>query len=79
MDIAWFQSRYDKPGPGGTGADYLNCPMNRDEYDAFIDALLAADTTRLQGLGARHALLRRLPADRGDGERAAARPSATAR
>jgi methylenetetrahydrofolate--tRNA-(uracil-5-)-methyltransferase len=45
MDIAWFQSRYDKPGPGGTGADYLNCPMSRDEYYAFIDALLAGDKT----------------------------------
>jgi methylenetetrahydrofolate--tRNA-(uracil-5-)-methyltransferase len=44
MDIAWFQSRYDKPGPGGTGADYLNCPMDRDQYEVFIDALLAADT-----------------------------------
>ena len=30
MDIAWFQSRYDKAGPGGTGADYINCPMTRD-------------------------------------------------
>ncbi len=27
MEIAWFQSRYDKAGPGGTGADYINCPM----------------------------------------------------
>ncbi|WP_420392613.1 methylenetetrahydrofolate--tRNA-(uracil(54)-C(5))-methyltransferase (FADH(2)-oxidizing) TrmFO [Acuticoccus sp.] len=43
MDVAWFQSRYDKPGPGGTGADYLNCPMDRDQYGAFLDALLAAD------------------------------------
>ncbi|MBJ3775233.1 methylenetetrahydrofolate--tRNA-(uracil(54)-C(5))-methyltransferase (FADH(2)-oxidizing) TrmFO [Acuticoccus mangrovi] len=43
MDVAWFQSRYDKPGPGGTGADYLNCPMDRDTYEAFIDALLSAD------------------------------------
>ena len=43
MEIAWFQSRYDKPGPGGTGADYLNCPMTREEYEAFVDALLAAD------------------------------------
>ena len=42
--IAWFQSRYDKAGPGGTGADYLNCPLDRDQYDAFLDALLAADT-----------------------------------
>jgi methylenetetrahydrofolate--tRNA-(uracil-5-)-methyltransferase len=43
--VAWMQSRYDKPGPGGTGADYLNCPMSRDEYDAFIDALLAGEKT----------------------------------
>jgi methylenetetrahydrofolate--tRNA-(uracil-5-)-methyltransferase len=41
--IVWAQSRYDKPGPAGTGADYLNCPMTEAEYEAFIDALLAAD------------------------------------
>ena len=29
FDIAWFQSRYDKAGPGGTGADYINCPMDK--------------------------------------------------
>ena len=29
MDIAWFQSRYDKAGPGGTGADYINCPIDK--------------------------------------------------
>jgi len=45
LDIAWKQSRYDKAGPGGTGADYLNCPMNRDEYEAFVDELLAGDKT----------------------------------
>ncbi len=45
MDVAWFQSRYDKAGPGGTGADYLNCPMNRDQYEAFVDALIAGDKT----------------------------------
>src|SRR5664280_946388 len=38
---AWFQSRYDKAGPGGSGADYINCPLTREQYDAFIDALLA--------------------------------------
>ncbi len=43
MDIVWAQSRYDKVGPGGRrGADYLNCPMDEEQYDAFIDALLAA-------------------------------------
>jgi methylenetetrahydrofolate--tRNA-(uracil-5-)-methyltransferase len=45
--ITWRQSRYDKPGPGGTGADYINCPMSRSEYDAFIDALLAAEKAPL--------------------------------
>src|SRR3954452_15741425 len=42
---AWFQSRYDKAGPGGSGADYLNCPLTRDQYDAFVDALLAGEKT----------------------------------
>src|ERR1700728_2980864 len=42
MEIAWRQSRYDKSGPGGTGADYLNCPMSREQYETFVDALLAA-------------------------------------
>jgi methylenetetrahydrofolate--tRNA-(uracil-5-)-methyltransferase len=46
MDIAWFQSRYDKPGPGGTGADYINCPMSKPEYDRFVDALLAGEPHR---------------------------------
>jgi methylenetetrahydrofolate--tRNA-(uracil-5-)-methyltransferase len=41
MDVAWRQSRYDKEGPGGDAAAYINCPMTRDEYEAFIDALLA--------------------------------------
>ncbi|MDQ0392994.1 methylenetetrahydrofolate--tRNA-(uracil(54)-C(5))-methyltransferase (FADH(2)-oxidizing) TrmFO [Labrys monachus] len=45
MDIAWFQSRYDKPGPGGSGADYINCPMTREQYEAFLDAVIAGDKT----------------------------------
>ncbi len=45
MDQAWFQSRYDKAGPGGSGADYINCPLTREQYDAFVAALLAADKT----------------------------------
>jgi methylenetetrahydrofolate--tRNA-(uracil-5-)-methyltransferase len=48
MGKAWFQSRYDKAGPGGTGADYINCPMSREDYDAFVDALLAAETTEFR-------------------------------
>lgn len=43
MDVAWFQSRYDKAGPAGTGKDYINCPMNKEQYFAFIDALLNAE------------------------------------
>src|SRR3954469_24400252 len=45
MNVAWFQSRYDKAGPGGSGADYINCPMNRTQYQAFIEALFAGDKT----------------------------------
>jgi methylenetetrahydrofolate--tRNA-(uracil-5-)-methyltransferase len=41
MDVAWRQSRYDKEGPGGDAAAYINCPMDKDQYEAFIDALLA--------------------------------------
>jgi methylenetetrahydrofolate--tRNA-(uracil-5-)-methyltransferase len=43
--VTWRQSRYDKPGPAGSGADYINCPMSREEYERFLDALLAADKT----------------------------------
>ncbi len=45
LDQAWFQSRYDKAGPGGSGADYINCPLTREQYDAFVDALIAGDKT----------------------------------
>ncbi|WDR05767.1 methylenetetrahydrofolate--tRNA-(uracil(54)-C(5))-methyltransferase (FADH(2)-oxidizing) TrmFO [Devosia rhodophyticola] len=41
--VVWAQSRYDKVGPTGNGADYLNCPMNEDEYNNFVDALLGAE------------------------------------
>jgi methylenetetrahydrofolate--tRNA-(uracil-5-)-methyltransferase len=43
FEVAWFQSRYDKPGPGGTGADYVNCALDRPQYEAFVAALLAGD------------------------------------
>jgi methylenetetrahydrofolate--tRNA-(uracil-5-)-methyltransferase len=42
---AWRQSRYDKAGPGGTGADYINCPLDKAQYEALVDALLAGDKT----------------------------------
>ena len=41
MGIAWRQSRYDKEGPGGDAAAYINCPLNREQYEAFVDALLS--------------------------------------
>lgn len=40
MSVAWRQSRYDKEGPSGDKAAYINCPMTKDQYEAFIDALL---------------------------------------
>ncbi|MGB2107740.1 MAG: methylenetetrahydrofolate--tRNA-(uracil(54)-C(5))-methyltransferase (FADH(2)-oxidizing) TrmFO, partial [Candidatus Puniceispirillum sp.] len=40
MDVAWFQSRYDKATDGGDGKDYINCPMNKAQYEDFIDALI---------------------------------------
>jgi methylenetetrahydrofolate--tRNA-(uracil-5-)-methyltransferase len=45
MTVAWFQSRYDKTGPGGSGVDYINCPLTRAQYEAFVDALTAGDKT----------------------------------
>lgn len=44
FEIAWFQSRYDKHGPEG-GADYINCPLDEEEYRAFVAALLAGEKT----------------------------------
>jgi methylenetetrahydrofolate--tRNA-(uracil-5-)-methyltransferase len=43
FEIAWLQSRYDKPGPGGTGADYVNCPLDEAQYRAFVAAVLEGD------------------------------------
>ncbi len=48
LDKAWFQSRYDKTGPGGTGKDYINCPLDRDQYEAFIDALIDGERTEFK-------------------------------
>ena len=45
MDVAWLQSRYDKGETEAEQKAYLNCPMTKDQYEAFIDALLAADKT----------------------------------
>ena len=48
MDKAWFQSRYDKAGPGGTGADYINCPLDREQYEAFVTALIEGPKTQFK-------------------------------
>lgn len=48
MDVAWMQSRYDKGETIEEQTAYLNCPMTRDQYEAFIDALLAADKTEFK-------------------------------
>ena len=45
MDIAWMQSRWDKVGPEGDGKDYINCPMDREQYEAFIQGLLDGEKT----------------------------------
>lgn len=48
MDVAWEQSRYDKGETEAEQRAYINCPMTRDQYEAFIDALLAADKTEFR-------------------------------
>ena len=48
MNTCWFQSRYDKVGPGGTGKDYINCPMDKAQYDAFIQALMDGQKTEFK-------------------------------
>ena len=59
MERVYFAARWDK----GT-ADYINCPMDRAEYDRFLDALLAAEAAEAKRVG-KARLLRRLPAHRG--------------
>jgi methylenetetrahydrofolate--tRNA-(uracil-5-)-methyltransferase len=48
MGVAWRQSRYDKEGPGGDAAAYINCPMTKDQYEAFVDVLLAGPKTEFK-------------------------------
>jgi methylenetetrahydrofolate--tRNA-(uracil-5-)-methyltransferase len=48
FDIAWKQSRYDKEGPGGDKAAYINCPMDQAQYEAFVHALNAAPKTEFK-------------------------------
>jgi methylenetetrahydrofolate--tRNA-(uracil-5-)-methyltransferase len=48
MDTCWFQSRYDKVGPGGNGKDYINCPMDKAQYEAFVQALIEGQKTEFK-------------------------------
>ncbi|MCA8932438.1 MAG: methylenetetrahydrofolate--tRNA-(uracil(54)-C(5))-methyltransferase (FADH(2)-oxidizing) TrmFO [Rhodospirillaceae bacterium] len=48
LSKAWYQSRYDKPGPGGSGKDYINCPLDREQYERLIGELLAAPKTEFK-------------------------------
>jgi len=46
--IAWFQSRWDKEGPGGEKDAYVNCPLDREQYFAFVAALVAGEKTEFK-------------------------------
>src|SRR5215468_4742352 len=48
FERAWFQSRYDKGGPAGDGADYINCAFDKAPYLAFVEALLAGEKTEFK-------------------------------
>jgi len=48
MDIAWMASRWDKVGPMGDGKDYINCPMDKDQYHAFVEGLRSGDKTEFK-------------------------------
>jgi len=49
MDICWMANRWDKIGPGGgEGRDYINCPMNREQYEAFVQGLLDGPKTEFK-------------------------------
>ena len=48
LSKAWYQSRYDKPGPGGSGKDYINCPLDKEQYTRLIGELLAAPKTEFK-------------------------------
>ena len=48
LEKAWFQSRYDKVGPGGDGKDYINCAFDKAGYETFIQALLDGEKTEFK-------------------------------
>jgi methylenetetrahydrofolate--tRNA-(uracil-5-)-methyltransferase len=48
FSICWMQSRYDKEGPGGGKADYINCPLDREQYHDFIASLIEGEKTEFK-------------------------------
>ncbi len=48
FNICWYQSRYDKGGPDGDGKDYINCPLDRDQYLHFLGELLKSEKTEFR-------------------------------
>jgi methylenetetrahydrofolate--tRNA-(uracil-5-)-methyltransferase len=48
FSVAWMQSRYDKEGPGGDKAAYVNCPLDEAQYFAFVEALNAGEKTEFK-------------------------------
>ena len=48
MDVAWMASRWDKVGPIGDGKDYINCPMDKDQYYAFVQGLIDGEKTEFK-------------------------------
>jgi len=48
MDIAWKASRWDKGSPDGDGKDYINCPMDKAQYDAFVEGLITLPKTEFK-------------------------------
>lgn len=48
FSICWMQSRYDKVGPGGSGQDYINCPLTKEQYYNFVEALIAGEKTEFK-------------------------------
>ncbi len=62
MDVCWMAARWDKGGK-----DYINCPLDKAQYEALRPGAARRREDRVQGVGEGHALLRRLHADRGHG------------
>ncbi len=48
MSVAWMASRWDKVGPIGDGKDYINCPMTKEQYYAFVEGLIAGEKTEFR-------------------------------